>query len=555
MIPKKLSAQVFLDIPPVLSHYLESERNQWIDSVPSRGDVQVFERPGVFVELENWAVERRGLLRMLGRERARALLYGTGFEQGRHDGARHNADMEGNARLALLAGPVFAQVHGRCQIEPVHFEFDLESRTLYRELIMHRGAEARVHRMIEDTNDQCSCWTMAGYLSGHVSEILGRRIVTMESECAGRGDACCRFISRLDAEWGEEADWTRQALTLKSVDQEIASRDALVSTAQENAKRAEGDLGKLNKKLRGDLMLENLIMQAECMQPIMKRARQAMPTDLPVLLSGEAGSGRETLARAIHAGGTRKSAPFVTVDCEGLQGQLLVRELIGYTEGSIPGATRGHTGALARANNGTLYLDELTNLNSEAQAALLSAMQTGEVTPAGSDRAVKCDIRVVAATDYDPHELRRDEHIRGDLMDALDVARIDIPPLRERGSDILRMAEVFLGEFRERYEKSACTLAEDFKQVLVDCAWPGNVRQLRNVVEHAVVFGSNGELGLGDLPEDILVTRLKKPAQELSAEVIRAALRRTRDNRSQAADLLGVGRTTLWRAMKRLGIE
>lgn len=569
MRPTKLSAKVFLELPPVLAHYLEGGRNVWLESVPSKGKLSLVNRPGVFVDIEALAVERKQLVEILGLKRARALRYRTGFEQGRREAARHFAVYAQNARLALQAGPVFGQLQGRFIAESVKFEFDLGERTLYRELVLQQSAEGISHRVaFEDCRD-CACWTVAGYLSGQVSEIVGRHVVTLETECCAKGDAHCRFISRLESEWDGEADWVRQAIQMEPLEDELrrlSEGAPVIAPVAVSTPKADADEQPENGHAATtpvELLtlaepepgLEGYVADSAAMAPVVKRFRHLKDTDVPMLLTGEAGTGRQTLARLLHKASRRAEGPFVALDCIGLADEHLTQELFGYVQGAFPGATRNHTGALARAHGGTLFLDEVANLSLEAQGRLARAMEEHAVMPLGATEAAPADVRIIAATQHDPHEKMTKGELREDLYYALSVARLSLPPLRERGTDILRLAEAFLQEFRGRYHKDGARLSDAFKQVLLECAWPGNVTQLRNVIEHAVVMGDGQDLSVEDLPEEVLATRWKRAPQELSEQVIRAALSRTNGNRSHAADLLGVGRTTLWRAMKRLGLE
>lgn len=582
MRPTKLSSKVFLELPPVLAHYLEGARNVWIESLPGKGKLSLLNRPGIFLDLETMAVERRQLVEMLGRTRARALRYRMGFEQGRRDAARHYAVYAQNARLALQAGPVFGQLQGRYVVEPVTFEYDLEERTLYRELVLQGSTEGLSHRMAFEDGKECACWTVAGYLSGQVSEILGRHVVTVESECCAKGDPACRFVSKLESEWGPEAAWVRQALLMESFEADSdppagpATAAPKMDIPPELNDSAEGnghaslesetpapepevpepvELEVAVAPPEPDPVLEGLVASSEGMQAVSRRLRSLRNADIPVLLVGEPGTGRQTLARRLHKAGPRAEAPFLTVDCTGLPPERLSYELFGYVAGAFPGAVRDHVGALARAHGGTVYLDEVGQLNKEAQGLLLRALEERTIVPFGASEAVPADVRLIAATERDPADLLSSGELRQELYYALNVASIVLPPLRDRGADVLRLAEAFLQDLRARYDKPRVRLTDDVKPILMDCSWPGNIRQLRNVLEHAVVMGDGRDIRIEDLPEDILAARWKRPPQDLGEQVIRAALKRTNGNRSQAAELLGVGRTTLWRAMKRLGME
>jgi transcriptional regulator with PAS, ATPase and Fis domain len=233
----------------------------------------------------------------------------------------------------------------------------------------------------------------------------------------------------------------------------------------------------------------------------------------------------------------------------------LTQELFGFAKDAVPGAVRAYSGALERANGGSIYLEEVTKLSLETQGQLLRVMQDGVVTPLGADAPVKVDVRVIAAIQSDPRQAMAAGALREDLYYAVAVASIELPPLRDRADDILRLADVFLQEAQARYQRLDSVMSPKFKMALLDCAWPGNLRQLRNVIEHAVLMSGGGEMGPNDLSDDVLATRALPAPQELTPEVVRAALRRAQGNRSHAAKLLNVGRTTLWRALKRMGLE
>ncbi len=541
MKPTKLSARVFFELPGLLARYLEGGKNHWLESVPAEGKLHLLNRPGVFSDLESMAVERRHFLEILGFEHARALTYRMAFEQGRRDAARHFALFGQNARLALQAGPVFRQLQGRFTCEMVTFEFDLEARTLYREVLLHANAEALMHRLLREREAEGVCWGTAGYISGHVSEVLGVRVITLETECMARGDEACRFISRLDPEWGEEAAWARHALRLQPfrLGHEEPAASAAPAAVAEEAVRPATPTG---------TGLDALVAESVAMQSVVRRARQIAPSEVGVLIAGEVGSGCSMLARAIHAESLRRDGPFCPVDCLGLSPDALAMEVFGAPLGRSQGC------AAQRAHGGTLYLSEITRMPLDAQGALTQLIEHGEFLPAGSESPVEADVRIIAATHYDPAESLQSGALREELYYALTVGKLVIPPLRERDLDILRLAEQFLREFAERHARRGLSLGEDARNLLQSCPWPGNVRQLRNAVEHAVLFARESTIAPTDFPEDIALGDADGP-RELTRDVILAVLRKARGNRSRAAELLGVGRTTLWRAMRRFEIE
>jgi len=186
---------------------------------------------------------------------------------------------------------------------------------------------------------------------------------------------------------------------------------------------------------------------------------------------------------------------------------------------------------------------------------LLRAMESGQVTPRGGDKATKFDARIIFGSRFDPSAARATGRLRDDLYYALAVGRIEVPPLRDRTADILKLADRFLREFQEQHGRRGLKMGSCFRQALLDCSWPGNIRQLKHVVEHAVIMSTEDEVTARDLPDEILASRWTRQPKSLTPEVIRATLNKTHNNRSKAAELLGVGRTTLWRSMKRYGIE
>ncbi|HOE65567.1 MAG TPA: sigma 54-interacting transcriptional regulator [Candidatus Hydrogenedentes bacterium] len=557
MRPTKLSAKVFYELPGMLARYLEGGKNLWMESLPREGKLTLLNRPGAFSDLESLAVERRQLLDILGHDRARALLYRIGFEQGRRDASRHYAIFSQNARLALQAGPVFKQLQGRFVAEPPRFEFDLDAKTLYREGVLLGNVEAQVHRMIQDAPGECVCWGTAGYLSGHITEVLGKPVLTLETECVSDGAPACRFISKLSAEWGGEAEWARQAFRLEPVDREIAraAEGVPVEVSVKDSATPSGGEEDDVPVAPPEIGIDGFWARDASMRPVVLRARQLAVSDVPVCIVGESGTGRETLAKAMHAMGPRSENPFVVLDCIGMDADMLARELWGHAPGAFPGAVRASMGAATRAHGGALYVNEVTRLPLDVQGGLLRALEDRRLYALGEDQPREADFRLIAATQSELKEALDEGLLREELYYALTAGRIAMPALRNRGSDAGTLAASFLKEARLRHGRPDMLFSEETREVLLDCAWPGNVRQLRNAIEYAVLVAQGPEITPADLPEEVLVTRMSRGPQELNRDVVLAALRQSRGNRSEAAERLGVGRTTLWRAMRRWGIE
>ena len=249
-----------------------------------------------------------------------------------------------------------------------------------------------------------------------------------------------------------------------------------------------------------------LVARSPAMRDVLALAERAATSHATVLLTGETGSGKEVLARAIHDGGPRRRAPFVAVNCAAFPESLLESELFGHTRGSFTGADRDKPGLFEAADGGTLVLDEIGETSPSLQAKLLRALQEREVRPVGGARARKIDVRVVAATNRSLTAEVENHRFREDLFYRLAVFRIDVPPLRERRDDVLPLAEHFLRRHGERESKRGCTLAREAADLLLTHTWPGNVRELENEMQRALAVAEAGE--------SIVVRHLSERLQE-----------------------------------------
>mgnify|MGYP000217853972 CR=1 FL=1 len=279
-----------------------------------------------------------------------------------------------------------------------------------------------------------------------------------------------------------------------------------------------------------------------------------------VLLLGESGTGKELAAQAIHAASTRRGHPFQTVDCTGLTGDLALSQLFGHEAGAFTGARVRRSGLIEAAGMGTLFLDEVGELDAATQAALLRVLDSQTYRPLGSNDVFRTHVRVVAATNRDLATEVAEGRFRRDLFHRLDVLTVRLPPLRERRTDIELLATHFLEQFDGRGPRAPRRLADDALQVLQAWRWPGNVRELRNAIERAVVLAPGPRICLGDLPE-ALRPRSRRPIRpsslnlsEAEARLVRSAMERAKGNQTDAAKLLGISRPALRRRLSRLGL-
>jgi len=247
-----------------------------------------------------------------------------------------------------------------------------------------------------------------------------------------------------------------------------------------------------NVRLRKDLderfSVHGIIGKSPAIKEVFRLLEQIIPTEARVVITGESGTGKELIAKCIHYAGPRKDLPFVAVDCGALPTNLLESELFGYVRGAFTGANQNRRGLIEEANGGTLFLDEITNMNSEIQAKLLRVLQEGEVRPLGANKTKKVDVRVIVAASENLDEQVSTGSFRSDLFYRLNVVSIHSPPLRERIEDIPALTEVFLQKFAKKHGKAVRKISPQALQTLEQYSWPGNIRELENIIERAVVM-------------------------------------------------------------------
>lgn len=304
-----------------------------------------------------------------------------------------------------------------------------------------------------------------------------------------------------------------------------------------------------------------LITNDPQMLDIIARLEQIAPSPAFILLQGESGTGKTQLARYLHGKSERCKGPYVEVNCAAIPHSLIESELFGHVKGAFTGAQQQRAGRFQAADGGTLFLDEISEIPLELQAKLLRAVQDQCFEMVGSDKTIKVDVRVISASNRNLREAVDDGSFRADLYYRLAVIPIHIPALRERPGDIPLLIQYFSRQLGERGYDSDISWSQEAMTMMMNYPWPGNVRELRNAVEHGIICSEQGIVDVNSLPQDVLrgTGSWADPSStdklELQREKIITALRQAEGNRAEAAEQLGINRTTLWRRMQKLGIE
>jgi len=324
-------------------------------------------------------------------------------------------------------------------------------------------------------------------------------------------------------------------------------------------KRAEQALtaSEAEEEEADELPETELVGSSPAMVEVYKIVSRVAPTDATVLVEGETGTGKELVARMIHAQSPRAAQPFVAVDCAGIPASLLESELFGAVRGAYTGADRDRTGVFEAAHRGTVFLDEIGDIDLGFQLKLLRFLQEREIRPVGASRPKPVDVRVIAATNRDLQKQVEEGKFRQDLWFRLNVVRIVMPPLRQRRGDVPLLAHHFLKKYNERYGLEA-RLLPDGVRALENYTWPGNVRQLQHIIERLVILAPGGRIGGDAVREAIQATAPReRPDETLAAaeeEQIRRVLQATGGNKSRAARILGIERKTLYRKLESMGL-
>jgi two-component system response regulator HydG len=310
-------------------------------------------------------------------------------------------------------------------------------------------------------------------------------------------------------------------------------------------------------------MIANVVGQSAAMRRVFGLVARVADSEAGVLIHGETGTGKELIARAIHDNGRRKHGPFVAINCAAVPAPLLESELFGHERGAFTDAKQQRMGLFAQANGGTLFLDEIGELPLEVQPKLLRALQERKVRPVGSNHEIPFDARLIAATNRVLEDEVYEHRFREDLFYRINVVKIDVPPLRERGGDVIHLARHFLEVYGARHGKGTMELGPQAAEKLLGYAWPGNVRELENCIDGAVALARGHTIELDDLPEKVRAFRPEKfvvsanqpeeivTIDELERRYILRVLSLVGGNKSRAAQVLGFDRRTLYRKLDR----
>ncbi|GAC1620081.1 MAG: sigma-54-dependent Fis family transcriptional regulator [Nevskia sp.] len=443
-----------------------------VQFLPERGRILLDDQRMLLLHCSALGVLRRELIESLGIDQARGLLTRIGYNSGSHD-AELAHKLRDAAQLHMLEGSV--------RVEPVSMEIDPEKGRFFGEFLWHDSAEGEAHMRLYGVGSSPVCWQQIGYASGFVSRFMGRPVLFREVECCAQGAPHCRIIGKPVEDW-IDAEHDLRFLRADALTGGLSSAPA---AAIVSAPQPDSDAAALLGS--ADVVGVSSGFNAAC-----HKVRRVADTQATVLFLGESGVGKEVLARSLHRVSARHEGPFVAINCAAIPETLIEAELFGVERGAYTGASASRPGRFERANGGTLFLDEIGILSWTAQGKLLRALQEREIERVGDTRTRKVDVRLVAATNLDLRAEVQAKRFREDLFFRLNVFPITVPPLRDRREDIPIFMNHFLRKFNQRHARRVTGFTGRAIDAMQSYAWPGNIRELENIVERGVILAPEG---------------------------------------------------------------
>ncbi len=422
---------------------------------------------------------RRELIDALGFDKARGQLTRIGWQAGARDAAQVSEQWpEGDHASLYSAGPRLHMLEGMVNVEVVRFEIDSGIGHFYSEFLWHNSLEDDEHIAAYGLGGEPACWMEIGYASGYASSLLGRLVVFRELECRSMGHKACRIVGKPAEQWDD-------------IDVDLAYLDPSDFLSRSTyTSGVETTVAKLEEPVDG----KPLVGISAAFVAASQLLQRVAPTQATVLLIGESGVGKELFARTLYQSSSRQHMPLVALNCAALPENLVEAELFGVERGGFTGAERSRPGRFERAHGGTSFLDEIATLSLSAQSKILRALQEGEIERVGGTAPIRVDVRIIAATNLDLRREVEAGRFREDLFYRLNVFPIHLPPLRERREDIPLLMSYFLRHFSLRHGRKLAGFSTRLVNALLTYRFPGNIRELQNLIERGVIAAGDGEV-------------------------------------------------------------
>ncbi|NIC40280.1 sigma-54-dependent Fis family transcriptional regulator [Aquabacterium sp. A08] len=443
---------------------------------PDDGRIWLNDQRMLLWRASTYGALRSELVARLGQEAARSLLTRVGYSAGARDAELvRRVWPTGDPANVFDAGPRLHKLEGFVRPQTVAFEFDIARGDFYAEYLWHDSSEDDEHIAAFGIGTEPACWMQLGYASGYASAFMGKLVLFREVACRATGAEACRIVGRPADQWAD-AELDQHYFQPDASARQVGRRRGVPAAPAPAPTEADGLIGISSSFSAARHLIE-----------------RAAPTVATVLFTGPSGAGKERFAQTLHRISPRAAGPFVALNCAAIPEALVESELFGVERGAFTGATVSRPGRFERAAGGTLFLDEIASLSFAAQGKLLRALQERRIERVGGVREVAVDVRVVAASNVDLRDAVAAGRFREDLYFRLHVFPIHLPPLRERRDDIPLLMDAFLRRYNALHGRAASGFTHRAVQALLQYEFPGNIRELQNLVERGVIMADDDE--------------------------------------------------------------
>ncbi|MGB6137759.1 MAG: sigma-54-dependent Fis family transcriptional regulator [Shewanella sp.] len=499
---------------------------------------------------------RKELFKTVGQEAARTIITRSGFIRGwllAEQIKRKMPEVWSEARQGKL-GPMICSMFGFGEVLTSHRTDGLSGDPLVETYFI--GAyEADQELRLNGQSTDVVCWEQVGFASGYVSNVQQRTVYFIEPECQAKGDCHCRLIGNYLEQWDDAT------LPLLKYYNGI-NNDNIKAEVQDILNIEEYFPRNFNVDMDFDTKKSHIhsgypIKNSYPMQKLIEMANNVAKVPTSILITGESGVGKEKLVDFIHRNSDKNDKPLMAINCGALTESLLDSELFGHVKGAFTGAENNKMGLIESANGGTLFLDEVGELSPSMQTKLLRVIQEKQIRRVGDNNIKDVDVRIISATNKDLEAAVEAGDFRQDLYYRLNVIELKIPPLRNRGEDILPLARFFISDFNEKLGRQITGLNYKTADLLLNYDWPGNIRQLANTIERAVVLSPGPQIMPEDLPDEFhqnittpSINNGIKPLNTIEKDYIVSVLETLNNNKALTAKKLGMSLATLYRKLK-----
>lgn len=459
-----------VDLTDLISFYPETGRLQFSDEYVS------------LIQTSALARMKREIVEIIGIRETSRIFCELGFSSGKRDALTcQKTYKESPIKEIFAIGQQAQSIRGTINTKIIQQDIDPLAPYFYEERTFTGNFEVDAILQNKGLSKNAACWMQTGYMSGFASTLLNIPIIYKEIECEVSGHQCCRLIGKQLSDWYED---------------EIHDQLKYISLCQESTTAPKQRPHNTSAILTNDITIETthgVIGSSDALKKCLARIKNVANANTSVLFLGETGVGKEKLAQTLHTISNRNNHPFIAINCSAIPDELVESELFGVQKGAYTDASKSRAGRFERANGGTLFLDEIGDLSWEAQTKLLTALQDKEIERVGDSKTISVDVRIVAATSIDLNKAAANGRFRTDLLYRLNVFPIHIPPLRQRKSDIPMFLHHYIKHFSKIHKKNISGISSRVVEQLTNYTFEGNVRELENITERAVILAENNE--------------------------------------------------------------